>query len=481
MALRFDISRLSPRVRYAFAIAITLAALALNFIPAISAQAFFFFYAAVALSARYCGFRPAIVSALLSAAFADYFFLPPRFAFTHTPADFAQVIGFILVCLVIANLARQRSEAEQSASEQRAQLAAIVESSDDAILSKTLEGTILSWNKGAERIYGYTPEEIIGRNVAMLAPPGYKDEIPAILERLRNKQTIEHLETHRQAKDGSLLQLSVTISPIFDSDGRVIAASAIARDIGERIKTEETLRKTEKLAAAGRLAATIAHEINNPLAAITNLLYLARKNPSLDGKAKRYLDLAQEELGRVAHIARQSLGFYRDTSIPGTVEISAALDEIVALYGRRIDSKGIHLETEYGPGLAIHAFPGEIRQLLSNLLVNAIDACGSGGQLRIRATSRNDWNHNRRSGVRITIADNGCGIPKPHLARLFEPFFTTKEDVGTGLGLWVSKGIVQRHGGSIRVRSSTRAGESGTVFSLFLSGVVPNSPVQRIA
>jgi len=162
MALRFDISRLSPRVRYAFAIAITLAALALNFIPAISAQAFFFFYAAVALSARYCGFRPAIVSTLLSAAFADYFFLPPRFAFTHTPADFAQVIGFILVCLVIANLARQRSEAEQSASEQRAQLAAIVESSDDAILSKTLEGTILSWNKGAERIYGYTPEEIIG-------------------------------------------------------------------------------------------------------------------------------------------------------------------------------------------------------------------------------------------------------------------------------------------------------------------------------
>ena len=277
------------------------------------------------------------------------------------------------------------------------------------------------------------------------------------------------------------MQLSVTISPIFDSDGRVIAASAIARDIGERIKTEETLRKTEKLAAAGRLAATIADEINNPLAAITNLLYLARKNPSLDGKAKRYLDLAQEELGRVAHIARQSLGFYRDTSIPGTVEISAALDEIVALYGRRIDSKGIHLETEYGPGLAIHAFPGEIRQLLSNLLVNAIDACGSGGQLRIRATSRNDWNHNRRSGVRITIADNGCGIPKPHLARLFEPFFTTKEDVGTGLGLWVSKGIVQRHGGSIRARSSTRAGESGTVFSLFLSGVVPNSPVQRIA
>jgi two-component system CheB/CheR fusion protein len=286
-----------------------------------------------------------------------------------------------------------------------------------------------------------------------------------ILDRLSHGEKIEHYETERVTKDGARIHVSLSISPLFDVDGKIIGAATIARDITAQKQGEEVLRKTEKLAAAGRLAATIAHEINNPLEGVTNLLYLLGMNKSLDNKARQHLALAEHELGRVAHMTRQTLGFYRDTLSPVPVNVAQTLDEVVDLYQRKLQASRIEVQKDYANAVEVIAFPGELRQVFSNLIANAIDAMSNGGQLTLRVTpSRNDG----VAGVRVTVSDSGSGIRPEHRHKLFEPFYTTKKDVGTGLGLWLSKEIVQKHGGSILFRSSVRPGCAGTVFSVFL-------------
>src|SRR5437763_7943178 len=177
----------------------------------------------------------------------------------------------------------------------QALLAAVVEDSDDAILSKNLDGTILTWNKAAERMYGYRPEEVIGKNVSMLLPPDRPQEVREILQRLRLGEKIEHYETRRRTKDGGIVYVSLTISPVRDTDGKVFGASTIARDITQTKMAEEALRNSERLAVAGRMAATVAHEINNPLETVTNVLYLLSRNQGLDEGARQHLKIADEE------------------------------------------------------------------------------------------------------------------------------------------------------------------------------------------
>jgi len=348
-------------------------------------------------------------------------------------------------------------------------LAAIVESSDDAIVSKDLNGIIISWNASAERLFGYKAEEIIGRSVLTIIPPELHGDEDMILSKIHRGERIEHFETIRQKKSGERIEVSLSISPVRDREGRIIGASKIVRDITEHKKIERALRTTEKLATAGRLAATVAHEINNPLEAVTNLVYLAqrdlRRKPD---EVERYLELASRELDRVAHIARQTLGFYRDRSSPALFSITRALDDLVYLFEKRFETRRVEVCKQYDENIEVTGLSGEIRQALSNLITNATDAMPNGGKLVIRATKSRAWGDSQRPGVRISILDTGSGIPESHRGSLFQPFFSTKADVGTGLGLWVTRTIVEKHNGTIRLKSRTGLRDHGTVFSIFL-------------
>ncbi|HEX3103457.1 MAG TPA: PAS domain S-box protein [Terriglobales bacterium] len=348
-------------------------------------------------------------------------------------------------------------------------LASIVEDSDDAILSKNLDGTVLTWNKSAERMYGYRPEEIIGKNVSTLLPPDSPNETREILPRLSRGEKIERFETRRRAKDGRIFHVSLTISPIRDVQGKVIGASTIARDITQTKMAEEALRNSERLAVAGRMAATIAHEINNPLETVTNVLYLLSRNATLDEGARKYLKIADEELHRIAQITRSTLGLYRERdATPGPVNLSEMIDNLLMFYQRQVQSLGVKVERRFDSAGRILGVSGELRQVIANLIANAVDALGVvGTQLKLHVYDSVDWRNLSQRGIRLLVADDGPGIDSQTQSNLFRPFYTTKGQKGTGLGLWVSQGIVTKHGGSIRLRSRTGT-RHGTCFAVFL-------------
>jgi signal transduction histidine kinase len=300
--------------------------------------------------------------------------------------------------------------------------------------------------------------------VARLAPPERRDEVEQNRLLLNGGGHVASYRTERMRKDGTRWPVLLTVSSLRNARGEIVGASAIARDISVEKQSQEAVRRSEKLATTGRLAASIAHEINNPLEAVINLLYLARHDSSHAGE---YLTLAEQEVGRVAQLAQQTLGFVRDASSPGSMDPAAIMDEILQLYSRKLEGRQIHVTRRYRGLCQISGYSGEVRQLLANLLVNAVDAMADGGSLQVRVATGRDWS-NGREGVRITVADNGSGIPRDKLRQIFEPFYTTKKDTGTGLGLWVSRGIVQKHGGSIRVRSRVDGRTTGTVFLIFL-------------
>jgi signal transduction histidine kinase len=237
--------------------------------------------------------------------------------------------------------------------------------------------------------------------------------------------------------------------------------------LAERVKVEEALRTSEKLAVAGRLAASIAHEINNPLEAVVNLLYLINMSSSLQ-EAKEYAQTGMSELARVSEIVTHTLRFYRQNSKPAIVQVNEIVDSVLVLYQARLSSAEILLERDFRQCPPIFARAGELRQVIVNLLGNAVDAMAGGGTLKIRITNAREHRNGARAGIRLTIADTGSGIPPEIKKRLFEPFVSTKGDLGTGLGLWVSSGIVQKHSGTIRVRSNSLPPATGTVFSVFL-------------
>jgi PAS domain S-box-containing protein len=354
----------------------------------------------------------------------------------------------------------ERKHAEAATSH----LAAIVESSNDAIVSKDLTGIIKSWNTAATRIFGYAPEEVIGRSILVLIPPELYAEEEMILRRLRAGERIEHYETERLRKDGQRLQVSVTISPVRDAKGKIIGASKIAHDIGDRKRAEQALLTSEKLATAGRLAATVAHEINNPLESVINLVYLA-KRAETDPVIQSYLLTAEEELNRIAHLSKQTLGFYRERSEKTRVRVGDLVRQLVAVFSSRAQNKGLRIDLKIVSNAEVVVDCTEFRQLFANLISNSIDACERGGLIRVRVSVSASGS---AEGLRVTVADNGSGIKPTDRPHIFDAFFTTKQDVGTGLGLWICKQIAEKSGGTIRVRSVAEPGRSWTAVSVFL-------------
>ncbi|HSZ61735.1 MAG TPA: ATP-binding protein [Terriglobales bacterium] len=467
-------SRHSALAHYAAAALAVWVTLSLwTFAPVLQRHLFVLLLAAVLFSARFLGFGPAVFGSLLSTACLDFFALPPHFSFQiGSAADVERLVAFLAISIFASSLARQTTLAKSRADRTISEMAAIVEYSCDAIYSSDPQGTISSWNRAAESLYGYTAEDAVGMHVRQLIPPERSQEMQHNREAINRGEIVASYRTERMRKDGTRCPVLLSVSPLLNPRGQVVGASAIARDLSAEKTSEEAIRRSEKLATAGRLAASMAHEINNPLEAVINLLYLARHDSR---NALEYLTQAEQEVGRVARLAQQTLGFVRDTSVPASMDPAVIMDEILLLYSRKLESRHIRVTRRYRGYYPVDGYSGELRQLLANLLVNAVDAMEDGGSLQVGVTAARNW-CDGREGVRITVADNGSGIPREDLAQIFEPFYTTKKETGTGLGLWVSRGIVQKHGGSIRVRSrseghsighnSNRA--TGTVFWIFL-------------
>jgi PAS domain S-box-containing protein len=327
------------------------------------------------------------------------------------------------------------------------------------------DGNLFWYNQRWYEYTGATPEQMAGWGWQTVHDP---EKLADVLAKwsgaLSEGNPFEMIFPLRRA-DGLFRQFLTRALPLRDARGNVVRWFGTNTDITEQLRSEEALRQTEKLAATGRLAASIAHEINNPLEAVINLVYLARRQPF---NVEKYLQLADHELDRIAQITKNTLGFYRDSASPSRVNISEVLEEVLALFARKLQFKRISLTCDYGQAIEIFGYPGEIRQIFANLIANAIEALPEDGSLRIRATTIASMVGNRERGVRVTFLDNGTGISAADRKRIFEPFYTTKKDVGTGLGLWLTLGLVEKHHGSLRLRSSIVPGRTWTAFSVFL-------------
>ncbi len=340
-----------------------------------------------------------------------------------------------------------------------------------------LRTSAITWSPELEILHGFPVGGFDGRYESWrdTVHPDDREFVQAEVSAAIRETRQYDVEYRSVRPDGSIYWTAARGRLQLDENGQPERLIGICMDISARRLAEEALRNSEKLAATGRLAATMAHEINNPLEGVTNLVFLARSDASLTAPTREYLRLAEEELQRIGHIANRALVFYRDSASPKLVEASQILDEVLNIFQSRIASKQLQVVRKYrgSPRLVCNA--AEIRQVISNILLNAVDASPKTGILHVRvapATADRDGNV---EGIRICIADQGPGIRSEHRERIFEPFFTTKQDVGTGLGLWVSQGIVDKHDGTIRVRSSTRIGRSGSVFTIFIPSSVEHA------
>jgi signal transduction histidine kinase len=302
-----------------------------------------------------------------------------------------------------------------------------------------------------------TDEGMVGQ-VLMDALPGLLD--PAFMEyyahAMKNRVTLLFEEFHKPRGKW----YAVNVSPVGDGIGIFFC------DTTERRRRDAAIQKTEKLAAVGRLASSISHEINNPLESVVNLLYLIETGEGTDKESRAYARLAASEMARVSHIVTQTLKFHRQSTDAEECRVSEIMESVVSLYQGRMATRQISVERRYTDTDGMICFAGDMRQVFANLIGNALDAIGGAGHIWLRTNRSMDWTTGR-VGLRVCVADDGCGMSEDTRRNVFEPFFTTKPATGTGLGLWVSQEIIRNHHGSVRVRSSEEPGRSGTVFSLF--------------
>lgn len=356
----------------------------------------------------------------------------------------------------------ERTEELRLREEQFRTRAELLDLATEAIMVRDLNGAIRFWNSGAEALYGWKREEVLGQDMHTLLRtvfPVPREDIDAIL----HQQQYWHGNLLQKNRDGS--DIVVACRKTMNHEGNSVLE--VSRDITAQLQAEEALRETEKLAAMGRVAGIIAHEINNPLAAITNTLYLVRNHPSLDDTARHFADLAEQELERVSHITRQTLSFYREAKQPISVNITEIIEDVLDLQERAFTKSHIQLRKKYFSTPVVQGYPVELRQVFLNLVGNAIQAMASGGVLAVSVREGTEWERQRR-GTFISILDTGAGIKPEDAKRLFQPFFSTKSTKGTGLGLWISKGIVQKYDGTLKCRCLRAQNGSVTCFRVFL-------------
>jgi PAS domain S-box-containing protein len=342
----------------------------------------------------------------------------------------------------------------------------------DAVIACDPAGKVVFMNGVAQELTGWAEAEANGiplSQVFVIHDERTRAVVESPVDVVRRLGRIVGLANHTilVKKDGTELPIDDSAAPILDVNSRMIGIVLVFRDVSERRASEAALMRAEKLASAGRLAAAIAHEVNNPLEGLVNLIYLARTEEDIQ-QVRRHLTNADRELQRIAHITRQSLGFYRENASAAQFRPDVVTREVFDFYSSRAATSRVNMHVKIETEQKAYGNAGELRQVLSNLLANSLDACAQGDAICVRVRAASDPRDLDQQGVRISVADTGCGIHPENLNRIFEPFFTTKKDTGTGLGLWVSRELMEKHGGSLRVRSSVTVSRSGTVFMLFL-------------
>jgi PAS domain S-box-containing protein len=372
-------------------------------------------------------------------------------------------------------LLQKQAETER----QRAELETIYDTAPVGLaLFDPVEFRYLRVNDHQAAIIGLPKDKIIGRSITEIAPlAGLKELFQQVAA--GNPVRNHILEGELPSRPGQHRFWSVNYSPVYNADENIEAIAAVVVEITHQKKAENALIQSEKLAAVGRLASSISHEINNPLEAITNLLYLIAQSDDLPSSARAYVLTAQSELSRVCQIATQTLRFHRQAVRATNVTAADLVDAVLNLYQGRLANSNIKVEACYATQTRILCFENDIRQVLNNLIANAIDAMRQGGRLIVRAHDATDLSPDRskvRHGIRITIADTGHGMSREVRGRLFEPFYTTKDLNGTGLGLWISAGIIHRHQGRLSFRTTQHPVYHGTIFSLFLPWAEEPSP-----
>ena len=401
---------------------------------------------------------------------------------------FAAVIIGLVIGLYIRRLIQQisgafrqshnvlRIRAEQTfRSEEK--LRTTLRSIGDGVITCDAEGHVQSLNDTAQELTGWSENEARNQPIGLVFPT-FDETTREPLEDPVTRVTISNqsvrLQNHTilQRKDGSEIFIEDSGAPIRDKHSSLIGVVLVFRDVTLAKKSQEALLANEKLAVAGRLAASIAHEIHNPLDSVSNLLFLM-DGVATDEERDHFLSLAKQEIARVTQISRAMLSLYRESKTPVAIDLREMLDSILLLMENRFLTLRVEVTHDVPAGLCIHGFPAELRQVFTNLLTNAAEATGSGGHIHLSAHPEPagiDASGIRRSeGVIVTVHDDGPGIPGEIIPNLFQPFFTTKGERGTGLGLWISRGIITKHGGRIDLESSTTADEHGTTISVFLA------------
>jgi PAS domain S-box-containing protein len=375
--------------------------------------------------------------------------------------------------------ARKRAEEAQRKSEER--WATTLQSIGDAVISTDATGHIEFMNEVAERLTGWPLAEAKGTELSAvfnivqettrIRP---EDPVSKVIRLGKVVGLANHTALIR--RDGTEIPIDDSGAPIRNREGQIEGVVLVFHDVSEQRKVEKALRNSDRLATTGRLAATIAHEIHNPLDAVGNLLFILGQDAP-DAITREYVAMASQELSRVTQLTQQMLTFQREAAKPVPVKIGEILDSVLALFERKIQSAGVTLNRQVKFDGNILGLPGELRQMFANLVGNAIEAVGPRhGTIWLRAYESRDWRGERR-GLRVVVADDGPGIPADIRASIFEPFFTTKGENGTGLGLWITSAILRKYEGTLRLRTSTRGPGSGTCFSVFF----PFETMQREA
>ncbi len=360
-------------------------------------------------------------------------------------------------------------------------LATVLSSIADGVIATDTDGKIVSANSVAREILGLNESDILGRDssrtiqlVNEYSHEAIADPFEQVMATQNPYSANGHIVLLR--RNGTERPVTTVASPIRDETGHVSGVVIVLRDMTEQRQSERTLQSTEKLASIGRIAATVAHEIHNPLDALGNLLYLVEHSDTLEDSSKTYIRLAREELERVTNISEQMLTFSRETRQPVEVNLAEILDNVLALYAARIRRLGVVVIKNFSRAGSLRAFPGEMRQVFSNLVGNALDAMNGPGKLTLAVGEGPDWREPDEIGIRVMVCDTGGGVPVDVRNKLMEPFVTSKGEKGTGLGLWVCRGIIEKYRGRLRYHTSTTPGRTGTCFSVFFPTGIKRDP-----
>ncbi len=453
----------------------------------------------VILSAWFLGMWGGVFCALTDAFLVDAFLTQPQLRFSIGNAGEELRLGVFLTLSIllgwtIRRLAQQRAllttwelqqhldlaNAERELAEERARaiealrdrdalLQIAVEANGMALWVWDQQRNNLYWSNEKYRMIGLEPGSIEPSTQAWLRAIHPEDaaSVKETVARTRAGGPDYHHQYRVVWPDGSVHWVESRGKPQHDSDGRVMRVVGVVTDITHRKRAEEAMLRSEKLAIAGRLAASVAHEINNPLEAVSNLLFLITLTGTTE-TAQEHARAALDQLMRVSTITQQTLKFHRQTGAPRLTNLSEVLSSVLAMFRSKLKAARVHVDLKALREAEVSCMPNEAQQVFANLISNAIDAMPAGGRLAIRLQPSRDWADRTTGGMRITFGDAGVGMDRATLRHVFEPFFTTKTDTGTGLGMWVVAQLVERHHGHIRVWSTQRPGRSGTVFSVFL-------------